>query len=139
MSKKQQHHEAVRWFTTAQEDFSAAILLKGQGMYSHSCFIAQQAAEKSLKSVLFELDVDSWGHSIQKLICDIPEKNIRDKFDVLVERAAALDRYYIPARYPNGLPDLTPGTTFVLADAELACENAMMIMERAIEIVGDDT
>ncbi len=24
-------------------------------------------------------------------------------------RTADLDQYYIPTRYPNGLPDLTPG------------------------------
>jgi HEPN domain-containing protein len=45
MSNKQQHHEAVRWLTTAKEDLSAAILLKEQGMYSHSCFIAQQVTD----------------------------------------------------------------------------------------------
>ena len=138
MSNKQQHHETVRWLTTAREDFSAAILLKEKGMYSHSCFIAQQSAEKALKSLFFELDGDAWGHSIQKLIHDIPLKKLRDQFDVLLDRAAALDRYYIPARYPNGLPDLTPGTTFVLADAELACDNANMILEKVADFVVED-
>lgn len=135
MSKKQQHHEALRWLTTAQEDLSAAILLKEQGVYSHSCFIAQQAAEKSLKSVWLELDEDPWGHSIQKLIRDIPFKDVKDKFEILIDKAAALDRYYIPARYPNGLPDLTPGTTFVLADAKLTCENATTIVQQAYGII----
>ena len=137
MSKTHQHHEALRWLTTAKEDLSAAVLLKEQGMYSHSCFIAQQGAEKALKSVWLELDLDPWGHSIQKLILDIPAENIREKFAALLDKAATLDRYYIPARYPNGLPDLTPGTTFVFDDAELACTNAAMIIEEAKTCVGD--
>jgi len=51
---------------------------------------------------------------------------------------SALDRYYIPARYPNGLPDLTPGTTFVLADAELARRNAAHILQQARDVVHGD-
>jgi HEPN domain-containing protein len=31
--------------------------------------------------------------------------------------AAALDRFYIPTRYPNGLPDLTPGKYYFQKDA----------------------
>jgi HEPN domain-containing protein len=127
MSQKQQHHEALRWLATAQEDYAAAQLLKEKNMYSHSCFLAQQCAEKALKALWQELDDDPWGHSVQKLIRDLPGEAVKNQFVPLLEKAATLDRYYIPARYPNGLPDLTPGTTFVLADAELACDNARLI------------
>ena len=135
MSQKQQHHEALRWLTTAQEDFAAATMLKEQGMYSHSCFLAQQCAEKALKALWQKLDEDPWGHSIQKLMRDIPVESIQKGFIAFQEKAAMLDRYYIPARYPNGLPDLTPGTTFVLADAERACENAQLICDEVKRII----
>ena len=138
MSRKQQHHEAIRWLTTALEDLAAAQLLKEQQMFSHSCFLAQQAAEKAIKSVWFELDEDPWGHSIQKLILDIPSEQLRDEFNAMLDKAATLDRYYIPSRYPNGLPDLTPGTTFVLPDAELACKSATMIIEQANRFIGEE-
>ncbi|NCD34898.1 MAG: HEPN domain-containing protein [Spartobacteria bacterium] len=93
MSQKQQHHEAVRWLTTAQEDLKAAQLLKDQKMYSHSCFLAQQCAEKALKALWQELDEDPWGHSIQKLMRDLPQDVAKEKFVPLIEKAATLDRF----------------------------------------------
>ena len=37
----------------------------------------------------------------------------------LNDNAALLDKYYIPTRYPNGLPDLTPGQVYTKSDAAL--------------------
>jgi HEPN domain-containing protein len=42
--------------------------------------------------------------------------------------AAALDRFYIPTRHPNGLPDLTPGKYYFLKDAEFGISIAESIM-----------
>jgi len=36
---------------------------------------------------------------------------------------------------PNGLPDLTPGTTFDVTDADLACDSASAIFEEATQAV----
>jgi HEPN domain-containing protein len=36
-----------------------------------------------------------------------------------------LDRFYIPTRYPNGLPDLTPAEAFTADDAEVCLEYAV--------------
>ena len=135
MSRQQQHHEALRWLTTAHEDLAAAKVLNEREMYSHCCFLAQQAAEKAVKSVWLELDEDPWGHSIQKLIRELPSSCSGSGFDELLHAASTLDRYYIPARYPNGLPDLTPGTTFDTEDATLALKNATAIIETADQFV----
>lgn len=137
MSRKQQHHEALRWLTTAREDLAAAILLKEQGMFSHSCFLAQQCAEKAIKALWYEIDEEPWGHSVQKLLQDLPSEEHREQLHDLLSEAATLDRFYIPARYPNGLPDLTPGTTFVKSDAELSCANAQRILDEAARIIDE--
>ena len=43
-------------------------------------------------------------------------------------QALALDRHYIPARYPNGLPDITPDVAFEEADAALYLERAQQLI-----------
>jgi hypothetical protein len=37
--------------------------------------------------------------------------------------------FYIPTRYPNGLPDLTPGQSYFLRDADQAIEQAVFFLE----------
>ena len=49
--------------------------------------------------------------------------------------AALLDRFYIPTRYPNGLPDLTPDEIFWEEDAEACIENAGKIIAKASTLI----
>jgi hypothetical protein len=65
--------------------------------------------EKAIKALWFAEDAAPWGHSVQKLLGDLP---IRDRLAdpaAAQRRAIELDRLHIPTRYPNGIPDLTPG------------------------------
>lgn len=55
------------------------------------------------------------SHSINKLIDDCIE--IDDQFEAL-RPAKKLDLYYIPTRYPNGLPEETPYRFYTKEDAE---------------------
>ena len=52
MSTEKLFHEAKRWFTTAEDDLDTAKILKKSAKYAHSCFHAQQAGVKALKSIL---------------------------------------------------------------------------------------
>ena len=72
---------------------------------------------------------DPWGHSIQALIDDFPLKDRLDDVKNLREKGAVLDRFYIPTRYPNGLPDLTPDKTYFAADSQQAIEAAGGLLE----------
>jgi HEPN domain-containing protein len=47
---------------------------------------------------------------------------------LIQDDAAALDRFYIPTRYPNGLPDLTPGKYYFQKDAEFCIRVAEAIL-----------
>ncbi|HOU21076.1 MAG TPA: HEPN domain-containing protein [Kiritimatiellia bacterium] len=132
MSSERLWHEAQRWLRTAQEDLRASEVLRDAGLFSHSCFLAQQSAEKAVKSIHLIQDRDPWGHGIQKLLADLPEPPpAMVPWQDYLDKAAALDRFYIPARYPNGLPDLTPGTTFTRRDADTALVQARTIVEAA--------
>ncbi len=72
---------------------------------------------------------DPWGHSIQKLIMQFPEPQHIPERDDWLQRAALLDKFYIPTRYPNGLLDLTPGQSYFSRDAEQAIEQDVFFLE----------
>ena len=65
MSEEKNHTEAVRWMGTARGDLATARVLLYNERYAHSCFHAQQAAEKAMKSLWSSLDRDPWGHAVR--------------------------------------------------------------------------
>lgn len=46
-----------------------------------------------------------------------------------------LDRFYIPTRYPNGLPDLTPDKAYFEEDASAAIELSEQLVERVRPLI----
>jgi HEPN domain-containing protein len=120
MSQSEDRDEAVRWLDTAAEDLAAARTLAAGGHHAHACFLAQQCAEKAVKSAWYLTGTSPWGHSVRKLIDDFPRKDQLGDTGGMVKNAAMLDRLYVPTRYPNGLPDLTPEKTYFAADSEAA-------------------
>jgi HEPN domain-containing protein len=136
MSKSEYRNEGRRWFSTAENDARAANVLMEAQMYAHACFQSQQAAEKAMKAVWFHLGLDPWGHSAQKLLMELPAGTVPGITDELKQKAAALDRFYIPTRYPNGLPDLIPSESYFRADAETAVSAAAEIIEVCRRILG---
>jgi HEPN domain-containing protein len=124
MGESKNRYLAKRWLLTAEEDLAAARTLYDHEMFAASCFHAQQAAEKSIKAIWFFEDEDPWGHSVKKLIDDFPRKNDIPNFTEYNDIGALLDKYYIPTRYPNGLPDLTPGLVYTRSDAAAGLDAA---------------
>jgi HEPN domain-containing protein len=120
MSTEKNIREAIRWLTTADDDIDSAVILKNNGKFAHSCFHAQQAGEKALKAVWYFADADPWGHSTKKLIEDLNFVDLKlyQKLESYIKMAMVLDRFYIPTRYPNGLPDITPDEAFSDEDAD---------------------
>ena len=70
--------------------------------FNLACFLSQQAAEKALKAFLIANKKEPWGHSVAEL-CETASMKDSD-FRNIKKHAATLDIYYIPTRYPNGLP-----------------------------------
>ena len=132
MSEEKNHTEAVRWLDTARGDLKTARVLLSNERYAHACFHAQQAAEKSMKSLWYSLDRDPWGHSVRKLIDDLkePHPDCYARLQDVVPIAAELDRLYVPTRYPNGLPDILPDQAYFERDAERAIDIAERLIDR---------
>ncbi len=122
MSNEKLRTEATRWFNTASEDLDAARIMRDNKKFAHACFLSQQASEKAVKSLHFFLDADPWGHSIVNLISELKEINpkVFEAFETSVSSARILDRFYIPTRYPDGLPDIIPSEAFGKEDADTA-------------------
>ena len=77
----------------------------GGGFNETACFLAQQAAEKALKSLLYYIRADCqklMTHSNLEMLQVAAKRGIDGSH--LLEHARALDLHYIPACYPNGLP-----------------------------------
>jgi HEPN domain-containing protein len=128
MSHPKNRHQAERWLQTAEEDLQAAQVLLDAKMYAQACFYAQQSGEKAIKSLWYLVDADPWGHSVQRLITEFPQQVEIPDLDAWLEQGALLDKFYIPTRYPNGLPDLTPGQVYRLSDARRGIEAARTLV-----------
>lgn len=122
--------EGRRWIAQARQDLSDGRYLQGGERYHLACFLAQQAAEKALKAFLYSRGVEApWGHSA----ADLSEAaaSLDPSLKEFHSEAAGLDKYYIPTRYPNGLPGGLPADAYGPADSDAALSSA----ERVIEAV----
>jgi HEPN domain-containing protein len=113
---------------TAKQDLQAAELLFSANMFAHACFQAQQAGEKALKAIWRAEDADPWGHSVKRLVVEFPGKAKIADLRAWTDAAALLDKFYIPTRYPNGLPDLTPHDIYGAEDGRLGIQAAALLV-----------
>ncbi len=115
------------WLDQAEGDFEHAKNDLRTGFYEWACFSAQQSAEKAVKAVFQKLGAEAWGHSVYDLLT-----SLREKFDVeerLLEYALELDKAYIPTRYPNAHPSLSPRRRYTRAEAERLIGYAGVIVD----------
>jgi HEPN domain-containing protein len=129
MSAEKARAESGRWLATADDDLEAAEIMRRFGKHAQCCFHCQQAAEKSLKAAYFSIDGEPWGHSLVKLIEEIGrfDAAVQERLAPQTRNARILDRFYIPTRYPDGLPDIAPKDAFADEDSESALKAAKEI------------
>ncbi len=111
--------EAGRWLSQAAIDLRWTQMLAEQGAHHLACFLSQQVAEKALKAFLYAQGQEIvLGRSVERLC------SAAAAYDpVIAEKArqwSLLDGYYIPTRYPNGLPDGIPADVFTAEAAPSA-------------------
>lgn len=131
MSDEKRAHEAGRWLSQAKADLKAAQASRQAGSFEWSCFQCQQSGEKALKAVWMAAGYDPWGHSLIRLVDEYPDPSRRSDLRGCLEQARLLDKLYIPTRYPNGLPDLTPSEVYAEPDAAAALQAAERILRTA--------
>ena len=127
---KRAREEAERWLGQSESDLAFAELGAREGFPAQACFTSQQAAEKALKAILYLAGARFVpGHSLVELL----ERAAGGTEGLLHLRDSArqLDQYYIPTRYPNGLPGGIPAEVFSGAQAEDAVNRARGFIEAA--------
>jgi HEPN domain-containing protein len=117
------------WLRQADKDLKHAKNALEDGDYEWSCFASQQAAEKALKALYQALGGEAIGHSILKMLKNLPKEIRPDK--KLFKKGADLDKFYIPTRYPNGFDWGAPMDYFQKEDAEKAIADAKDIINYA--------
>ena len=107
--------EARRWWVQARDDLAFVEWVVQEGrFFDKACFIAQQAAEKALKACAYGLGRRFvTGHSTVELMESL--EGVVDHIENLLNCCRRLDRFYIPTRYPNGLPGGIPSQFSQLA------------------------
>jgi HEPN domain-containing protein len=118
--------ESRRWLEQARYDLRTAQWNVDGKFFAPACFWAQQAAEKAVKAYLYFKGARIVvGHSVAELL--EKAKVHENDFDTLIMTGAFLDRFYIPTRYPNGLPGGVPASAYTEKDASEAMESATKI------------
>ncbi len=123
--------EARRWWEQALDDLAFVRWVQEEGrFFDKGCFMAQQAAEKAIKACHYargERFVP--GHSTYELYeaLGASEAGLSN----LAEACRRLDRFYIPTRYPNGLPGGVPAGIFTAGDLDQAVRDAATVLDAA--------
>ncbi len=121
--------EAHRWLTQARYDAEAAELNAREGFAAVACFLAQQAAEKALKAYLYaQGERLVTGHATHLLLrrCQRYDPSL----EALWDTCRRLDQYYIPTRYPNGLPGGIPHEVYTVEQAREAIAGTRKVIEQ---------
>ena len=133
--------EARRWVRQARSDLDVVRTLRSGGHHAAACFYSQQAAEKALKAVLYSQGSRVvLGHSVRDLAQQCAAHDLA--FAGVTGEAALLDQFYIPTRYPNGLPlPAVPSEIYTSVQAEAAqaaAERVLNVVETFLCTHGDD-
>lgn len=117
------------WLFYAFSDLKSAKLAFKEGIYHQVTFLSQQAAEKSLKAIIFFRNKKiPQIHSIFKLVDFLALSK------AFQEAAIFLDGFYLSSRYPDALPGTLKGNLPNRHDAEKALEVAEKFYNLAHEI-----
>ena len=115
------------WLRQAEADLDHARHAVTGGHFEWACFAAQQSAEKAAKALHLSLGDEAWGHSVTELL-EALQGRLPPLDPLLLDRARALDKLYVPTRYPNGLPAGAPADYFTSGEAERALADAEAIL-----------
>jgi HEPN domain-containing protein len=134
MGESGRHEEARRWILQARFDLKAAEWNLEGGFFNTVCFLAQQSAEKALKSALYYSGASRtrlMTHSTVQLLAEAAP--MIPNLEGLMDDARELDLHYIPSRYPNGLPGGFPHAFYGEKAARAALECAGRILRAVLE------
>jgi len=117
-----------QWFDKAAEDLIVARLVFKESHTAHTCFLAHQCIEKTLKAyLLFAANTYPRTHKLVDLLglCQGEEPDLSE----FLTYCTIVDQYYIPTRYPDGIPGGLPDGIPGEAEAKESIEAADAILQ----------
>ena len=131
--------EARRWLLQAEDDLRFVEWILKEGVFfDKGCFISQQAGEKVLKACLYANGKRLvLGHSLFEMATELSA--IDKSFKTIINEAKRLDRFYIPARYPNGLPGGSPFQVYSeeeIKESETDLKKVFQISKQFLKMYG---
>lgn len=115
--------EGSRWLNQATQDLKWTKHLFEQGAWYLACFLSQQVTVKALRAYLYSRGEEIiLGHSVARLCSSAA--NYNPIFTEKASRWNILDGYYVPTRYPNGIPDGVPADVLTKSAAQEAVQMA---------------
>lgn len=124
-------HEA--WFAMAEDDLNFAKVGLRERFYSQVCFLSQQAIEKALKGYLVHL-----GKTYPKThkLIDLYRLCGATFLEPFKNKIKLIDEFYIPTRYPDGIPGGLPNRASNETDANEALKTAEDVMQACLSRIG---
>ena len=123
---KEPSREADRWLRQAENDLAYAAVGLREGFAAQVCFQCQQVCEKAVKALRYGRGERAvLGHALVELAAPL------EVMAGFREQLAVLDQYYVPTRYPNGLPGGIPADVYTTAQAT----EAVGIARRIVAVV----
>ena len=122
--------EHARWRQQAAFDLEDARYCAQGGRCAPACFYSHQAAEKAVVAYLYARGAEQvWGHGLADLCEDAMAFD--PSFDLVKSSAVHLDKHYLGARYPSGLPAGVPAEVYDEVDSD----RAIAIAEEVLKFV----
>lgn len=120
---KEPNREAGRWLRQAESDLGYAELGLREGFFAQTCFQCQQVCEKAIKALRYGRgERIVIGHALVELAASL---EVMARFR---QRLSVLDQYYVPTRYPNGLPGGIPADVYTREQAAEAVDTARRVV-----------
>lgn len=132
--------EAKRWLVQADQDLDTAQILFDAARYGPCAFFCQQAAEKALKAVLYDLGERPWGHSVSSLLDQVCAVLEMDPADAPQLEAQTVDEHYMRPRYPDARTEVE--SEYTAETAQDALRDARIILNfvrRSLADAREDT
>jgi HEPN domain-containing protein len=123
--------ESERWRSQAAHDLEDARYAVAGGRHALACFLSHQTAEKAVVAYLYARGAEQvWGHGLSDLCEDAMAFD--PSFDLVKSSATHLDKHFLGARYPIGMPAGVPWEAY----DELDSNRAVAIADEVLRFVG---
>jgi HEPN domain-containing protein len=120
--------DAARWMRQSRFDLDDAEFAAEHGRHALACFLSHQTAEKAVVAFLYSRGAEAvWGHALADLCQDA--MTLEPAFDLIATVAVLVDKFYLGARYPSGLPGGVPAEVFDAQDSARAIAIARDVRE----------